>query len=161
MGQEHSFALDTHLGKLARWLRMLGHDVTYDPQVTDTALLEEGRKRGRIIVTRDKELFQKAIKANLNAILLKNDKITKQLKEIAIRLKISLELNPTRCSICNGLLVKVSKQFLTQKVPKRSLKAYNEFWECQNCGKIFWPGIHWQNISKTLRKISKSVNTNK
>ncbi len=161
MGQEQSFALDAHLGKLARWLRMLGYDVTYDPQVTDTNLLEEGRKHDRIIITRDKELFQKAIKTNLNAILLKNDKITKQLKEIASRLKISLELNPKRCSICNGILVKVQKRLLTQKVPERSLKAYKEFWECQNCGKIFWPGIHWKNISKTLQKISKSVNTNK
>lgn len=161
MGQEHSFALDAHLGKLARWLRMLGHNVTYNPKVTDSNLLEEGRIQNRIIVTRDKELFQKAIKTNLNAILLKNEKITKQLKEIASHLKISLELNPKRCSICNGTLVKVSKRSLTQKVPERTLKTYNEFWECKNCGKIFWPGIHWKNISKTLQKISKSVNTNK
>jgi len=159
--QEHSFTLDAHLGKLARWLRMLGHDVTYDPQVTNTDLLEDGRKQDRIIVTRDKELFQKAIKSSLNAILLKNDKIEKQLKEIASCLKISLELNPKHCSICNGILEKAKKRSINQKVPEQSIKIYNEFWECQNCGKIFWPGIHWKNMLKTLQKISKSLNTNK
>lgn len=153
MEQEHGFALDAHLGKLARWLRMLGHNVTYDSQVTDSDLLEEGIKQGRIIVTRDKELFRKAIKANLKAILLKNDKITKQLKEIVSRLKISLELNPQRCSVCNGTLVKAQKRLLAKKVPEQTLKAYDEFWECKNCGKIFWPGIHWKNILKTLQKI--------
>lgn|GEM_PF-5615370 len=51
-----------YVGKLARWLRMMGHDTTYDVYLEDRELLEIAKFENRVLLTKDKELYKRSCK---------------------------------------------------------------------------------------------------
>ena len=61
------FVADSMLGKLARWLRMLGQDVMYSTELNDSALIEVAKKENRVLLTKDLELYKRAIARGLDA----------------------------------------------------------------------------------------------
>jgi uncharacterized protein with PIN domain len=151
------FVVDTMLGNLARWLRILGYDTIYSPTIEDWAILKIAENERRIILTRDVGLYRRAIKKGLEAFLIDTPKIEEMLRELARRYSILIEFNEndTRCPICNTLLRKASS--LTEvsgKVDKKILVSYRSFWVCPSCDKIYWKGKHWKTIENILSSIS-------
>ncbi len=157
MSEEPRFIVDTMLGNVARWLRMLGYDTLYNRKYEDWRILQIAEKENRIIITRDRGLHRRALNRGLKSIYLEIDDMAERLAYIAyiagIRLYIDLE--KSRCPICNGELRKVSKEEVKDKVPPRVYRLHDDFWICTRCGKVYWIGSHWRKIEEILAKARK------
>jgi uncharacterized protein with PIN domain len=149
----HRFILDGMLGSLARWLRIIGYDTIYYVDKEDDELRDEAKKNNRTLITRDHELYKKAVKNGIAVYLLQSEKTTIQLKELADTLGLKMVPLNTRCPKCNSVLNHVEKEAVKERVPKASLKAFNEFWQCKKCKAVYWRGSHWIQIVKTLNNI--------
>lgn len=151
------FVADGMLGKLARWLRMLGYDVKYFNSLDDEELIKVAGSEERILLTRDVGLYQKASIKGGQAFLIEGKTEYEKLAELAKRYSLSLEIDTSnsRCPKCNSNIRPVQKEAVLEKIPKSTSKFYDEFWECPNCGKIYWQGSHWERISKTLSRAAE------
>lgn len=153
------FLADSMLGSLARWLRMLGHDVVYDVKLDDSALLDLAKKEERVLLTRDLELYQRAIGRGLDAFYVEGKTEPERLAELAKRYGITLEIDmdKSHCPVCNTPLKSASKEQLKDKLQKNTFTYYDKFWKCPNCGQIYWQGAHWKQINSTLNQAQKRV----
>ena len=148
------FVADGMLGKLTRWLRMLGQDVEYSNQIDDAELLETANKKRRVLLTRDLELYKRAATRNIETFYVEGRTEAERVAEIAGRFKIPLKINMEKscCPACNARIKPIPKKDVAEKVEKNTFAFYNEFWTCPKCGKIYWQGAHWGNIQATLGK---------
>jgi len=155
------FITDGMLGKLTRWLRMLGHDVEYSRSTDDKKLIETAKSDGRILLTRDLKLYQQAMTQGVDAVLVEAATGGEKLADLAGRFNFKLEIDVTvsRCPKCNTKIKPVSKDIVIDRVPKTTTSYYNEFWECLGCGQIYWQGAHWKRIEKTLKEAKKALET--
>ncbi len=149
---EPRFIVDTMLGNVARWLRLLGYDTLYYRRIDDWKILRIAEQEGRIIVTRDRGLHNRARRKGLRSILLEQDEMHERLAYIALAagIRLYVDLDLSRCPVCNGELIKVSKELVRDKVPRRVYEKHEDFWLCKRCGKVYWMGSHWEGIEKTL-----------
>lgn len=146
------FVADGMLGKLTRWLRMLGHDVEYSSSFDDGELISVARSENRVLLTRDVKLYRKAATEGVEAFLVEGKTEYEKLAELARRygFKLEIDVPDSRCPKCNSRIRPVRKEEVMERIPESTSKHYDEFWECQNCGKIYWQGSHWKRINKTL-----------
>lgn len=153
------FIVDGMLGKLTRWLRMLGHNTKYSNKLDDAQLIEIAKKERRILLTRDLELFQQATAKGVDALYLEEKTEAERLARLARRFKIELHINmeTSRCPKCNTRVKQIFKEKIADKVEKSTFSNYNEFWECPKCGKIYWQGAHWTRIRKTLDSAKENL----
>jgi uncharacterized protein with PIN domain len=153
------FITDGMLGKLTRWLRMLGHDVEYSRSDDDKKLIEKAKSEKRILLTRDFKLYQQAMMQGVDAVLVEASTGAEKLADLAGRFNFKLEIDVTvsRCPKCNAKIKPVSKDIVIDRVPKSTSTYYNEFWECPRCGQIYWQGAHWKKIEKTLKEARKTL----
>jgi len=148
------FLADSMLGKLARWLRMLGHDVTYNIQLNDNDLLELAKKENRVLLTKDLELYQRANAKGIDTLYIEGKLESERLAEVAKRYGLALEIDmeKSHCPVCNTKLKAAPKEQLSGEVEKNTFTFYDKFWKCPNCGQVYWQGAHWKQISSTLRE---------
>ena len=151
--KELAFIVDSMLGSLARWLRMLGYDTIYAKGWHDSRILEEAIVTGRIIVTRDHGLYRRALRKGLEAVFV-SDNIVEALAKLGAVYGIRLVIDPdkSRCPLCNTPLEKIDKSRVKGRVPPRVYEAYEEFWICPRCGQVYWQGGHWRGIIETLEE---------
>jgi len=150
MGNHHAFIVDGMLGPLARWLRIAGYDSIYFRGMDDDRLLEETKDSARIMLTRDRELYQRALKLGLKSIYFKSEEVSAQLTHLKRELGIKLVASNSRCPRCNGLLAETPKTDVEGLVPAESFNAFEEFWVCGYCSRVYWKGSHWIKIRETL-----------
>ncbi len=141
------------LGKLARWLRILGCDVEYFPEIGDTELVERALKSGRLILTRD-ILLTRRRKARENHFFVTGDHFRDQLRQVVE----SFAIDPsgrflTRCLECNALLVEVEREAVCGNVPPYVHATQKEFRACPSCGRIYWQGTHRERMIKEAEEI--------
>jgi uncharacterized protein with PIN domain len=148
------FITDGMLGKLARWLRMLGHDVHYYRDSEDKKLVELAESEKRVLLTRDHELYQQAVTRGVEAVLVKVADEAEKLADLAKRFnfKLEIDLSSSRCPKCNTTIMAVAKESVINQIPLATSTYYNDFWKCPRCGQIYWRGAHWKNIEKTLKE---------
>jgi uncharacterized protein with PIN domain len=149
-----NFVVDSMLGKLTRWLRMMGHDAKYSTNLEDAELLAIAKEENRVLLTRDLELYQRAIAKGLDAYFVEGVNEAERLAELAHRFRIALEidLEKSRCPHCNTKLYSATKEEIADKVEPNTLKYYDVFWSCPNCGSVYWQGAHWKKIRSVLEK---------
>jgi uncharacterized protein with PIN domain len=145
------FVADEMLGRLAKWLRILGCDTLYRTGVSDYELIRIAACEHRVIVTRDRKLGGKTV-AN-RVLWVHSDRYEDQLGEVVAGL--GLETRPEMlfsfCLDCNVPVVFVEKECIREAVPEFVYKNHASFHGCPVCGKIYWGGSHYQNA---VRKIS-------
>jgi uncharacterized protein with PIN domain len=153
------FIADGMLGKLTRWLRLLGHDVEYSNKLDDAQLMAIAKKERRILLTRDLELYQQATAKGVNAFYLEGKTEAEKLAHMAKRFNIKLDIDmaTSRCTKCNTRVKPISKEKVADKVEKSTFLYYNEFWECPKCGQTYWQGAHWTKIRKTLEATKEKL----
>jgi uncharacterized protein with PIN domain len=146
------FLADGMLGKLTRWLRMLGQDVKYSNSLDDPELLMMAQKEKRILLTRDFELYQRANARGIDAFYLEGLTEEEKLAELAKRYDVKLEIDmaSSRCPKCNSTVKPTTRKETEGKVESSTFDNYKEFWKCPNCDQIYWQGAHWTRIRKTL-----------
>ena len=147
------------LGKLSRWLRMLGHDVKYFPIADDNKLAEMAKQEKRILLTRDRELVQRATKLGVKSVLVEATEEANKLAFLAehFGFKLEIDLRVSRCPKCNAELKIVTKEEVADEIPEATSRYYSEFWKCTGCGKVYWQGAHWKKIEKTLEKAQSKL----
>ncbi|MCL5043672.1 MAG: Mut7-C RNAse domain-containing protein [Deltaproteobacteria bacterium] len=142
-------AVDRMLGRLARWLRLAGADVLYDPALDGAALLERARFEHRPLITRDKRL-----RTAPDVFYLAEQGFRDQLRTVAERFRLALVLRPlTRCPRCNQPLSEVGRAALLGRLPPFVWAAHERFARCSGCGKIFWQGTHAERILQELKAL--------
>ena len=146
------FILTKELGRLSKWLRILGFDTVYYNQDNLSSLIIQALRDERIILTRNQRLPQAR---GLKIVLIKNEKIKKQVAEILQTLKIVLEpeMMFSRCILCNTELVYITKDEVKDKVPEYVFNTQEDFLTCPQCNRIYWQGTHWGNVQETLEEI--------
>ena len=138
------------LGSLNRWLRICGFDTKYIQNASDEELLELAKNEGRVLLTRDVTLFRKASRAGHVALLVEGEGDVGKLASVAVRFGLSLGVEISRCTKCGSSLRSASKKDVRALVPSGTYSAYDEFWVCGSCGKVYWRGSHWGNIVDTV-----------
>lgn len=147
------FVADGMLGKLTRWLRMIGQDVIYSVQLGDNQLLDLAKAENRGLLTKDLELYRRAIVGGLDAFYVEGKTEPEGLAKVASRysLELAVEMGKSHCPVCNTPLKKVCKKKLKNLLEPNTYKHYKQFWQCPKCKKIYWQGAHWKQICGTLR----------
>lgn len=149
------FAIDANLGRLARYLRLLGFDSLYQADWDDADLVRTATHQHRIILTRDRDLLKRS--EVTHGYWVRHYQPTEQLSEVIHALQLEQALAPyTRCSQCNGLLQAVAKTDLPALVPAHTLANATRFRRCPHCGKMYWQGSHCTRIDHLVATLQKS-----
>ncbi|HEU5180249.1 MAG TPA: Mut7-C RNAse domain-containing protein [Candidatus Polarisedimenticolia bacterium] len=148
------FAADCMLGRLARWLRLLGHDVAYFRTIRDEELVDFARREGRRILTRDTRLVQR--RAARDAILIHSHALEEQLEEMLPYLGGSLAFPAagTRCTVCNKSMLVLDRALAKSRVPPYVFQTQASFLECPECRRVYWSATHVRGIRRRLRKVA-------
>ncbi|MCX7913592.1 MAG: Mut7-C RNAse domain-containing protein [Thermodesulfovibrionales bacterium] len=155
---EYRFICDVMLGRLAKWLRILGFDTLYFRVISDGELVKIAKQEQRIILTRDRALIKN--KMVENAFLINSNDIVEQLEEFLKLFKNhfdKISAFSSRCVNCNSELHKVQKEAVLNEAPEYIIFNNNFFLKCYNCGKIFWDGSHKKMIDRTIREIFGNI----
>ncbi len=146
MDETPRFAVDRMLARLARWLRLMGADVLFDPAVGGGELLRCARAQGRIVITRDKRL-----RTASGVIFLTGNLFRDQLREVMRRCPFDPRARAfTRCSACNEPLQWVDRNLVARRVPPFVFAGHDRFARCPRCGKIYWDATH---VARALAEI--------
>jgi uncharacterized protein with PIN domain len=154
--QKPRFLADQMLGRLSKWLRILGFDTKYFNSIEDSELLKIAKDENRILLTRDTQLLKRrpVVRNHISAILIDNDHIDNQLNQLINNLDLEKnEVSVPLCAECNIPIQKIPKNSVCGKVPSYVFKTQNEFGTCPNCGRFFWKGTHWERIRQKLQAI--------
>jgi uncharacterized protein with PIN domain len=152
------FICDEMLKKLARWLRIAGYDVLSPTLMNDDELVEMSISEKRILLTRDKDLSNRK---DVESCRMISDELDGQIEEFIGR--FPPETYPradTRCALCNGGLMVVSKgdvdnnKELQDRIPLNVQTYCSEYYKCISCGKVYWRGSHWDRIEERLDRFS-------
>lgn len=149
------FAADAMLGKLARWLRILGYDTFFDATVEDGELVRRALSEGRHLLTRDRRLPEEWTVAGCT--VLGSDDPIEQLRAVVEMLGVQ----PTaaqglfsRCPACNDVLVDADRLEARGSVPRRVWESHEAFSRCPGCGKHYWEGTHTRRIRHRLATLA-------
>ena len=160
-----SFICDAMLGRTARFLRLFGYDTLYSNTYSDSELLQIASDENRVLLTRDIELHRQAVKSEIDSFLLSENTYIDRITTLVLKNNLLLELEPnnSRCATCNAKITPIPKEKVKGKIPEKTYAAFNQFWTCTNksCGKIYYQGPHWVNITKAYEEIMKSIKERK
>jgi uncharacterized protein with PIN domain len=147
--RDPKFVLDTHLGRLAAFLRMLGFDCLYRNCYADEQLAAISRDERRILLTRDVGLLKRG--AVTHGYFVRETDPRRQLPEVVCRFDLARLARPfTRCMRCNTPLLDVAKAEVLAELPPRTAEAHREFRRCPGCGRIYWKGAHYRRMLALL-----------
>lgn len=157
---EICFAAERTLGKLAKWLRILGFNTIYEPEVSRSRFIDSW-KNGRILLTRTKLIYQNRHKSH-QLIFIKSNNPFEQLKEVIKLLKLNRsDTKPfSRCIRCNTLINETDKDSIRGKVPDYIWETNDIFQICSGCQRIYWPGSHTKNSKEIIKKVFELCNNN-
>ena len=145
------FVADKMLGKLAKWLRIIGQDVTYGPHLSGYGLIRAARREGRLIYTRDRSVAKKSPPEYL---MIQSDRFRDQLKQVVQACRLDPVKNPfTQCLECNTLLDPIPKNSVQGKVPPYVFSTQERFSFCRKCQRIYWPATHQQRMLEELKTL--------
>ncbi len=147
------------LGRLARWLRIFGYDAEYVTEKGRPSVLLRSLKENKILITRDQRLSSKRA---AKLILIASDHVEEQIKQLIDQAAIAVSKDRffTRCTICNVSTAPVTnKEELKALVPDYVFQTQTVFSRCPACGKIYWPGTHWELLLRDLAKAGIKIKT--
>lgn len=154
--RESKFVLDVHLGKLARYMRMLGFDSIYKNNYEDDELVSVSLNDNRTILTRDREILKR--NEVDHGYWVRNENAERQLKEIVERFQLRNQIKEfTRCIECNSILEETDKQKVIDRIPQKVNEWYNRFFICQGCKRIYWEGSHYEKMTALIKKLKNTL----
>ena len=152
------FIADSNVGKLAKWLRMLGYDAVFFEGDDDAYMIDRALKERRVILTRDTQIMKRGVitSGRLKAILIDSDQPELQVRQVIDALHIDLQSRPfTICLECNNHLEERQKEEVKERVPPYVFQTQQQYMECPACHRIFWRGTHWQAMLRKLERLTK------
>ena len=148
------FILTKELGRLARWLRILGFDCVYFNSPKISSLKIQALREDRVIVTRSHWLKGER---HIKTIFLESENLVGQLRQIIGRLNLNTDEFRmfSRCIVCNTELAQIDKEKIEQEVPEYVYSTQDRFNLCPVCKRIYWQGTHWGNVAKVVEEIKR------
>ena len=154
MGGEPKFICDEQLGKLARWLRIIGLDAYYRNRLPDRELIEIAEKESRVILTRDTRLVKTLEQKGLPNLFLLENYPALQLREVVAHFSDSIRIRVfVRCTECNVPLEEVPAAAVEGQVPPFVFSHQKQFRRCPQCHKLFWRGTHRPQVDLQLHSV--------
>lgn len=147
---EPIFIVDSMLGSLAKWLRILGFDTLYFRSIDDNELIRISKQQQRILITKDSRLVKS--KKIGKYIFIHSEELVDQLKEVLSFLSsepVSFKFF-SRCIKCNGRLIGAEKSSVFNIVPEHIYRSHETFFKCSDCGSVYWEGSHIDMIEKKI-----------
>jgi uncharacterized protein with PIN domain len=149
-GTVTAFAVDAMLGRLARWLRILGHDVAYGPHLRGRTLARCARREGRLLLTRDTRLVRDPeLPAHL---FIRSDRFRDQLREVAAVVPLGGAFL-TRCLDCNRPLTPADVAREADRLPAFVAASRPELLRCAGCDRLYWPASHASHMRAELASL--------
>jgi uncharacterized protein with PIN domain len=143
------FVLDTHLGRLAGYLRMLGFDSQYSNQIGDERLAQISHDQERILLTRDRGLLKR--NAVTHGYCVRQTNPRAQMMEVVHRFQLEDAVQPfKRCIRCNGILETVSKEAIIERLPQAVREGHDHFRMCSDCDRVYWRGSHFERMQQLV-----------
>jgi len=150
--REVRFVLDTHLGRLAGYLRMMGFDTVYRNDCSDEELARISSEDRRILLTKDRGLLKRNLVTH--GYFVRGLHPREKLVEVLRRFDLFQQVQPfTRCMRCNGLLEEVPKAEVLDFLPPKVKAGYDAFRRCQNCNQVYWKGTHFERMQHFLERV--------
>lgn len=150
------FVLDTHLGRLARYLRMLGFDTRYRNDFEDQDLAEISARERRILLTRDRGLLKRG--QVTHGYCVREALPKRQVAEVVRRFDLAGSIDPfARCIRCNGLLERVEKEEVQDQLPPKTRALFQVFQRCTQCGQVYWKGSHFERMLRFVESIQNGT----
>jgi len=146
------FIVDCMLGKLAKWLKILGFDALFFSKIEDDELLTIARKEGRILLTKDTALIQQA--KDVKTLFLESEEWRDQVLQVLEHFNLREKVNPhTRCIDCNVVLKNLPKKNAKNLVSAFVFDKADSFALCPNCSRVFWRGTHFKDMEAKIQEI--------
>jgi len=148
------FIVDCMLGKLAKWLKILGFDVSYFKKIEDDKLLSLAQKEERVLLTRDNGLVEKA--KEIKFLFIHSEDWRRQVEQVLDDFRLWSEVKPfSRCIECNLELKDLPKKSAKNLVSSFVYEHAKSFALCPRCGRIFWKGTHYRDMEFKIDEILK------
>ena len=154
MTENPRFIVDHNVGKLAKWLRMMGYDTLFFSCDNDSRMIALARKEDRVILTKDTQIMKRRLVINgqIKTVLIKDDKPEIQMHQVITTLNLDPQFRPfSICLECNQPLLERSKPQVKDLVPPYVFQTQSQYMECPACHRIYWRGTHWQAMTKKLK----------
>jgi len=154
------FIVDRNVGKLTRWLRLMGYDARFFEGSDDSQLVAVAKEEGRVILTRDTQIMKRRVitSGQIKAVLIQSDEPERQIRQVIDTLDLDCQFKPfTLCLECNQPLVERNKEEVKELVPPYVFKTQSQFRQCPTCKRIYWRGTHWRAMTRRLEKFTEVV----
>jgi len=149
-----AFVLDSNLGRLARYLRLLGFDCLYQNDFDDETVANIAAREQRTVLTRDRALLQR--KVITRGYFVREVRPRLQVKEVLARFDLYRLVTPfSRCIRCNGDLQVIDKQAIEGRLEPKTRKYFDTFRMCTDCGQIYWQGSHHARSLQLIAELTK------
>jgi uncharacterized protein len=146
------FVADVHLGRLMRYLRMMGLDVLYKNNFVDEEIVRISLIERRAILTRDRGILKR--NDVTHGYWVRSTNVEEQVKEVLRRFYLQKEIKEfTRCLECNEPLKSIKKETIIDQLPPKVANSQNDFYRCPGCNKIYWKGTHYLSMLKFIQSI--------
>ena len=146
------FICDDNLGRLAKYLRILGFDTHFALTIDDERLLRVASSQERFLLTRDHNLLARTHPFGI--LILEEDDPLVQLRTVIETL--SLRIDPSRlferCSRCNAPCQTVEKNRISSEVFPFILKTQEVISQCPVCKRFYWKGSHYKALVRKLKQ---------
>lgn len=149
------FVIDTNVGRLARWLRMMGYDAVLFQELDDGLMVKLALAQGRIIITKDSEFMKRraVTSRRVKALLVTGDDPELQMRKVISELNLNTHFKPfSRCLECNTVLLPRNRAGIENEVPPRVFERQEQYMECPGCRRLFWQGTHWEDMRRKLEQ---------
>ena len=160
---EVKFVADNNVGKLARWLRLIGYDTLLFQKKDDNQMIETALNEDRMILTKDSQFIRRRLvtSGRLRAIHIEQDDPRIQVREVVQALNLNYHFKPfSLCLECNQELMAREKEEVGKRVPTHVFKTQTQYMECPTCHRIYWRGTHWQAMVKRLQELQSTAGDN-
>ncbi len=154
--REMRFVVDVNLGKLVRYLRLLGFDTASDGRLGDAELVQISVDQRRVLLTKDRPLLKRA--AVTHGYLVRSVDPGEQILEVVRRFDLGRLIEPfARCMECNGLIESVSKAEIEHRLEPLTKRYFDEFRRCSSCERVFWRGSHYEYLSRVVAAVRNAA----
>ncbi len=152
--RDYKFVIDANLGKLTKYVRMLGFDSLYSNHFSDEEIMRIASEENRIILTRDIGILMH--NQVTHGYFLRSPHPKEQLSELIRRFDLLSRIQPfTRCMNCNGVLMEISKASIKGEVKEDTYHNFSAFFQCCECHKIYWKGSHFDRMLKMIKGLQQ------
>jgi uncharacterized protein with PIN domain len=152
-----TFIVDKTLGKLVKWLRILGYDTVYWLGADCQGMLRLAREEERTLITKDTKLYHST--GALPALLIQEDNPFRQLKEMVRHFQLPVRADKlfSRCLACNALLEAIEPEAAKGEVPDHIYHTHQKFSRCPSCRKIYWAGTHYGHMTAAVERLREEA----